>query len=94
MVLRKLSFASLIHPDDLEIIRGAVNRAVERDRRWRITYRMRHNDGGWIWVYETGGGVRDPDSGALAYLDGVVLDVSQFQPCLDAMARNAAFDFN
>lgn len=94
MVLSKKSFASLIHPEDIEIIRGAVDRALEQDRRWRLAYRLQHSDDHWVWVYETGGGVRDPASGEVKYLDGVVLDVSQFDECLAAKldVTAAAFD--
>jgi PAS domain-containing protein len=94
MVLNKRSFASLIHDADLPVIAGAVNRALAAGRRWRIAYRFRHKDNSWIWVYETGGGVIDPDTGAVRYLDGVVQDISQFSACLDAQAHDIAVDFD
>src|SRR5688572_1968305 len=84
MVLAKRSFAGLIHPEDVEIIRGAVDRAIELDKRWRLAYRLQHKDDHWVWVYETGGAARDPVTGAIKFLDGVVLDVSQFDECLAA----------
>ncbi len=92
MVIGRKSFAGLIHPEDVEIIRGAVDRAVAQERRWRLAYRLLHADDRWVWVYETGGGVTDPETGAVKYLDGVVLDVSQFDDCLDARARDIAAD--
>lgn len=94
MVLGRKSFAGLIHPDDVEIIRGAVNRALSLDHRWRLAYRMRHADESWVWVYETGGGIRDPISGAVQYLDGVVLNVHQFDECLAAKLENTAAAFD
>jgi PAS domain-containing protein len=93
MVLDQKSFADLIHYEDLDIIRPAIDRALAEDRRWRIAYRFRHHDGRWIWVYETGGGVRDPETGEIKYLDGVVLDVSQFEACLAAKGNDIAADF-
>ncbi|MEJ0058139.1 MAG: PAS domain-containing protein [Terricaulis sp.] len=93
MVLSQQSFANLIHWEDLEVIRVAVERALKEDRRWRIAYRFRHANERWIWVYETGGGVRDPATGKIEYLDGVVLDVNQFEECLAAKGRNLAADF-
>ncbi len=92
MVLGKKSFSSLIHEDDVEIIRGAVDRALTSGRRWRVVYRLRHADDRWLWVYETGGGVTDPGTGEVKYLDGVVLDVSQFDDCLAAKASEIAAD--
>jgi PAS domain-containing protein len=84
MVLRQRSFSDLIHYEDLAIIRPAIDECVAAGQRWRIAYRFRHADERWIWVYETGGGVCDPETGALKYLDGVVLDVNQFDDCLAA----------
>jgi PAS domain S-box-containing protein len=91
MVLAGQSFAELIHSEDINVIRTAIDRAVAQDRRWRLVYRLRHQEGHWVWVYETGGGVRGPD-GKLMFLDGVILDVSQFDTCLAAQAHNIATD--
>lgn len=90
MVLAKRSFANLIHESDLPIIRGAVDRAIELNRRWRIVYRFLHADDRWVWVYESGGGVRDPLTDEVKFLDGVVLDVNQFDECLAAKAGDIA----
>lgn len=92
MVLARKSFSSLIHAEDVEIIRGAIDRALAQGRRWRLVYRLQHADDRWLWVYETGGGVTDPETGEVKYLDGVVLDISQFDDCLAAKAGEIAAD--
>jgi len=92
MVVEKRSFAKLIEPGDLKILRGAIDRAIAADRRWRVLYRFQHADGRWLWVYETGGGVRDKASGQVKYLDGVVLDISQFDSWVSAEMHDVAID--
>jgi PAS domain S-box-containing protein len=93
MVLAGQSFADLIHSEDIQVIRTAIDRALQHDRRWRLVYRLRHQDGHWVWVYETGGGVRGAN-GELLFLDGVITDVSQFDTCLAAQQHNIAADLD
>ena len=91
MVLAGQSFAELVHSEDINLMRAAIDRALAEDQRWRLVYRLRHQEGHWVWVYETGGGVRDA-SGAILFLDGVITDVSQFDTCLAAQQHNIAAD--
>lgn len=70
------SFAELIDPEDNARNRILVNRAAERDEPFELEYRLQHVDGTPRWVIEKGQCVRN-ERGEVAYLDGVVFDVTE-----------------
>jgi hypothetical protein len=72
-----LPFASLIHPADLPIVAGAVEEALMRDINWVLSYRLRNARGRYVRVHESGGAVRDPQSGEVLFLNGVILDAQR-----------------
>ncbi|RJP78188.1 MAG: PAS domain S-box protein [Desulfobacteraceae bacterium] len=67
------SYADIIHPDDLEMVKGSVKLAMDERRKWIVEYRIIHADGSVRWVYEEGVAVFD-HQGEPAYLDGFILD--------------------
>ena len=72
---RVRSFASVIHPNDRQIVERVVLDAVAQRRPYTIEYRLLHKDGGIRWVYEKGQGVfagRDH----LICLDGAIFDIT------------------
>lgn len=70
----RVTYASLIHPDDRDRVWADVQEGLAARRRFQSTYRMLTR-GGEKWVWEQGQGVWAAD-GALAALEGLVLDVS------------------
>jgi PAS domain S-box-containing protein len=70
-----LSYASVIHADDVAAVDGAIEKAAAEGRNWQVEYRVVRPDGSDHWVREVGGGVRGED-GDLAYLEGVVIDIA------------------
>lgn len=71
---RRTPFSDLIHPDDLPQVDDAVGDALKTNSRWQIMYRLKTSRGNWRYVHETGGGAeRDPETGEIRYLDGVIL---------------------
>lgn len=40
----------VIHPDDRESVRASLHESLKNDEVARVTYRIRHKDGSWIWV--------------------------------------------
>jgi PAS domain-containing protein len=76
------SFASLIHPDDGQAVDEAVVVGLEERRNWNINYRLLHVSGSYMWVHEDGGGVWD-ETGAVAYLEGVVWDIRHLYMSLE-----------
>ena len=80
---RLRTFTSIMCEDDVPRMDEAVGAALETRTNWTIEYRIRHNQGHYIWVTETGGGVWDAD-GALLYLEGSIVNIESFYQRLDA----------
>ncbi|MBB4105623.1 PAS domain-containing protein [Allorhizobium borbori] len=77
------SFSSLISEDDLARMDEIVGEALASRTDWSMEYRMRHRDGHYIWVAETGGGIWD-DKGELLYLEGSIINIESLYSRLDA----------
>lgn len=74
----KVSWGSLIHPDDRDQIWTDVQAAVKAKQPYRLTYRVRTRQGRVKWVWEQGRGVYAPD-GELIALEGFITDVSPWK---------------
>lgn len=72
---RVVSYARLIHPDDRDRVWRMVQRSVDDDRPFRVTYRIRTADGTTRWVWEQGVGVRGHDGGIEA-IEGFITDIT------------------
>ncbi|MBK6468769.1 MAG: PAS domain-containing protein [Rhodobacter sp.] len=66
------SYSAMTHPDDLEAMVAAVDRAILVRGNWHVDYRICRGDGTELWVHEIGGGIYRGDE--LLYLEGVVID--------------------
>ena len=71
-----VSYASLIHPDDREMVWTSVQDALAERRPFRLIYRLAAREGEERWAWEQGAGVFAPD-GRLVALEGLVLDVTE-----------------
>ena len=60
--------------------------AKSAGRDWELEYRIRHAGGEVRWVLEKGRGVAG-DDGAIAYLDGFILDITEQKTALEALRR-------
>ena len=83
------SFTGITHPDDVAKVDKAVTEALEKGSRWRIHYRLRSRSGEWRPIFETGGALRDPATGEVLYLDGVILDLRSENTALGGRAQAA-----
>lgn len=68
-------WASLIHPDDLEIITQQVKEAIAKRRPYAISYRLLHRSGEIRWVRERGEAVYDEHGQAL-FIEGLISDIT------------------
>lgn len=75
---RVRSYASVIHPDDQDMVDRIVQEGVEKKSAYTIEYRVLHAQGAVRWVYERGQGVFD-DTGKLSCLDGVIMDITELK---------------
>jgi histidine ammonia-lyase len=69
-------YGSLIHPADRAQVVVDIERALEQGSPYSLSYRLLHADGSVRWVAEHGRAVLD-DNGERAWLDGVILDISE-----------------
>ena len=69
-----ISYAELIHPSDRDRIWREVQSAVEEQRAFRVTYRIRNAHGDERWVWEQGRAVAEEDG--VQVLEGFITDVS------------------
>jgi diguanylate cyclase (GGDEF)-like protein/PAS domain S-box-containing protein len=70
------TYASIIHPDDREMVEREIDAAVARHEPFMLDYRVIHVDGEVRWVHERGRSSFAPD-GTVLYLDGAILDHSE-----------------
>jgi len=69
------SYASIIHPEDRDLVDRAVQKGVKEKAAYSMEYRICRADGSIRWVHEKGQGVFGPN-GNLLWLDGVILDIT------------------
>lgn len=72
---RRLSFQSLIHPQDRESVEQHIRDAVRMRRSFHVTYRLIARNGEIKWVSEIGSAVRNQHGGAWL-LQGYITDIT------------------
>ncbi|HVL56207.1 MAG TPA: PAS domain-containing protein, partial [Burkholderiaceae bacterium] len=66
-----------VYPDDMELHRSTIARAVEQRSHYRMEYRIRRlNDGAVRWV-SSQGAVRCDDNGVPKWLVGTIVDITE-----------------
>jgi len=80
------SYASIIHPDDVELVDVSVQRGIEKKTPYVIEYRILHSDGSIRWIDEKGQGIFD-QNGTLLHLDGVIVDATEKKQAEDKFLR-------
>ncbi len=81
----QIDMLDLIHPQDLARVRQSVDAALGTGLPYQVEYRIINRNQAVRWLSEHGQGTRD-DSGALGWIDGIMLDVT------DAKAGRAALE--
>jgi len=71
----KLSYASLIHPEDQQYVWNEVQCALDENRIFDLTYRIITAHGIEKWIWERGQGVFS-SSGELLVLEGYIADIT------------------
>ncbi len=70
-----VSFAQIIHPEDLPVVREKIQLAVDVKSSFTLTYRISTASNHERWVWEQGWGTYSPD-GTLLYLEGFITDIT------------------
>lgn len=84
------SYASIIHPDDKEMINKAVHDAISEKKPFTIEYRIIHADGNVRYVYERGRATFYEDE--VSHLDGVITDITEKKMHEKEIAKLAFYD--
>lgn len=71
------SYASIIHPDDVERVDQTIKTGVERDETFEMEYRIIRKDGEIAWVYERGQKVHSQDG--KIWLNGIIFDITKIK---------------
>ncbi|MDM8559226.1 PAS domain-containing protein [Candidatus Parabeggiatoa sp. HSG14] len=69
------SFASIVYPEDQELIDQNIQKSVNNKTAYTITYRINHKNGNTKWFSERGKGIFD-EQGKLLWLDGIIFDIT------------------
>ena len=68
-------YEKLILPEDRAMTRETMDRSIENQTGFQITYRIRHKDGSIRWVWEQGIAIPNPEDKTTS-LHGVIMDIS------------------
>lgn len=71
---RVVSYASLIHPDDTDMVTEAVSQSIAKRSAYQVTYRIIPREGPVKWVWEQGRGIFTNDQ--LDFLEGFIYDIT------------------
>jgi PAS domain S-box-containing protein len=80
------SYASLIHPADLDEVRRGQREGVDGLKAFALEYRIQHKSGELRWVSERGRAVAGRD-GRILSLDGVIWDVTERKSAEEQLGR-------
>lgn len=81
------TFASIIHPDDINKIADIVENAVKNKKSYTLSYRIIHANNSIHWVNERGR-ARYKNTGEVEWLDGVISDITHQKNTEDALAES------
>lgn len=81
------SFASVIHPEDRQMVQDAVFAAVEAQRAYDIHYRVIHRSGEVRWVQERGAATDDERHEGQSLI-GFIIDITERKATDDALTES------
>ena len=81
------SYASVIHPDDRQLVEELTRTSLQEHRPYVIEYRLLHENGTVRWVYEKGQGVFT-SNGEVRFLDGAIFDITERKQAEQALRES------
>jgi len=85
-------YNELIHPDDLDIVREDIQKHIDNITPvYKSEYRIKVNDGSYIWVYSRGKALRDSKHKAIK-LAGSIADITDRKNSEDRIKFMAYYD--
>ncbi|HTV21460.1 MAG TPA: ATP-binding protein [Polyangiaceae bacterium] len=86
-----ITWAELMHPDDVNAISKAAEAAFGEKRQLTVTYRIRTRSGQEKWVWDRSVGIYD-ESGVLRALEGFITDVTEQKRQAEEAQKRAEFE--
>jgi PAS domain S-box-containing protein len=83
----QVKYGDLIHPDDRQTVWDEVQKALQRNRVFRLLYRIYTADDQLKWVWEQGQGVYASDDQVLA-IEGFITDITERMSAEQAVRRS------
>lgn len=84
------TYASIVHPDDMEMIEQVIQDAVTEKKPFTIEYRIIHANGDIRYVHERGRATFYEDE--VSHLDGVITDITEKKLHEEEIAQLAFYD--
>jgi PAS domain S-box-containing protein len=81
---RSVRYIDLIHPDDRDSMWAGIQKGIQENRPFQLTYRIKTAEGQEKWVWEQGQKVDDP---AQTLVEGFVTDITERKEFEKALAR-------
>ncbi len=83
---KRLDYAQVIHPDDLQCVLNEVEAAIHNGRPFQLIYRIRSATGEEKWVWERGRGVTSLEEQPLL-VEGFITDITERKRAEMALAQ-------
>ncbi|MFM2168518.1 MAG: hypothetical protein RIS79_2889 [Verrucomicrobiota bacterium] len=83
---KSVVYEHLVHPEDIERVRGVIREAVRSGDHYEMTYRIIARDGSEKWIWERGQAI-PCDDGAVRHLEGFLTDVTEKRRMESQMLR-------
>jgi PAS domain S-box-containing protein len=83
----KISFGELTYPEDLEMLRNEIQKAIKKKEKYRTIYRIITAAGNIKWVLEQGFGILGEDGSVLA-IEGFITDISDRMELIEALRES------
>ena len=81
-----------VHPEDLPRVEATLQRAIqEGESGYKTEYRMRHKDGGWVWIEDRGRAMHPDAEGKPQKMFGVHINIDAFKQMEAALERSRQF---
>jgi len=89
---RIANYVERVHPEDLAAVEQALDYSAQGDARFTVEYRIRHGDGHYIWVSDTGQVVDRDRDGKASRMVGCIKNIDDRKRSEADIQRLAFFD--
>jgi len=73
---KKIAYAQLIVPEDREKVQSKIQQALNQNKQFRITYRVKTKTNATKWVWEQGVGIYNENK-QLKWIEGYIADITE-----------------